>query len=63
MANRGNPIFKEDYIGTTLENTFSENVFPKLQEQDQEQIGYGEEESERLYDVPFEELDMFRRHT
>ena len=62
MVNRGNPIFREDYIGKTSKNTFPKNIFPELQEQEQEQTGSREEESERLYVVPFEEVDLFRRH-
>ena len=57
MASRGNLIFREDYTGTSSENIFPEGLFPELQEQEQEQIGAGEEESEPLYAVPFEEVD------
>ena len=63
MDGIGNLIFREDYIGTSLQNTFPEYLFPKLQEQEQENIGSRGEESERLYVVSFEEVDMFRRHT
>ena len=67
MDGRGNTLFREDYIGTTSENTFPESIFPELQEQEQEQeqeqTGSGKEELERLYVVPFEEVYMFRKHT
>ena len=61
MAGRGNLIFRDDYTRTTSENTFPEDFIPEFKEQ--EHTGSGEEESERLYVVPFEEVDQFRRHT
>ena len=61
MDGRGNLLFKEDYTETTSEKTFLKYFILEFKEQ--EQTGSGEEESERLYAVPFEEVDMFRRHT
>ena len=61
MTGRGNMFFKEDYIEKTQENTFPKDIFPEFKEQ--EQAGSGEQESEHLYVVPFEEVDQFRRHT
>ena len=61
MASRGNTIFRRDYTGTSTENIFPEYFIPEFKEQ--ERKGSGEEKSKRLYDVPFEEVDLFRRHT
>ena len=61
MVGRGNLFFREDCTGTTFEKTFPKYFIHEFKEH--EKIGYGEEESEHLYAIPFEELDKFRRHT
>ena len=61
MDGRENPFFREYYTGKTFKNNFLEYFIPEFKEQ--EKIGSKEEESERLYAVPFEEVDQFRRHT
>ena len=61
MDGRRNLFFREYYTGAKYENTFHGYFIHEFQEQ--ENIGFGEEESKRLYTVPFEEVDKFRRHT
>ena len=59
MAGRGILFVRNYSVGNTSETTFPKNFV--LEEQ--EKVGSKEEGLERLYIVPFEEVNHLRRHT
>ena len=61
MDDRGDPFVRKDSIGTTFETTFLEYFI--LENEEQERVSSGEEDSEPLYATPFEQIDYFHRNT
>ena len=57
MVGRGNPFVRKYPTGTTSEMPFPEDFV--LEYEEQEKVSSEEEDSERLYVVPFEEVDYF----